>query len=389
MKVLHVIPAVAPRYGGPSHAVVGMGRALPDQGISVVIATTDADGPQRLLVPSGATLCWRGVPTIFFRRQWSEAFKYSAPLASWLGHHVAEFDVVHIHAVFSHACLAAAQACRRRGVPYIVRPLGTLDPWSLRQKPVRKRILWHVGAKRMLDGAAAIQYTTAAEQRLAESTLGLRRGVVIPLGVDPELFADPRRDEDRLGKDRPFGSDPYVLILGRLHPKKGLEAFVEVFLQLASSAEYGHWRLVVAGDGDAEYVASLKQLIRLRGGEDNILLAGWLGGVDKVVALQNAEVLALPSHQENFGLVVAEALACGTPVLVSTHVNLADEITAARAGWVVPLDRVALLETLSDVLRRTDERVRRGLAGRELARAQFTWPAVAADLAHLYSTVAA
>jgi len=82
LDVLHVIPAVAPRYGGPSHAIVGMARALPDQGIRVLIATTDADGPQRLPVEAGAMRTWEGIPAIFFRRQWSEAFKYSRPLAA-------------------------------------------------------------------------------------------------------------------------------------------------------------------------------------------------------------------------------------------------------------------------------------------------------------------
>jgi glycosyltransferase involved in cell wall biosynthesis len=366
-----------------------MGLALPDKGVSVLIATTDADGPRRLPVEIGATLSWQGIPAIFFRRQWSEAFKYSGPLAEWLGDHVADFDVVHVHAVFSHACLAASQACRRSGVPYVVRPLGTLDPWSLRQKPMRKRLLWQVGVRRMLDGAAAIHYTTAAEQRLAEKPLGLRRGVVIPLGVAAELLGDPLADQHEYEQNHPFGSQPYVLVLGRLHPKKGLESFIEIFLQLANTADYRQWRLVVAGDGEPDYVASLKRLIHQQRGEDKIFFAGWLGGLDKMVALRGAALLALPSRQENFGLVVAEALACGTPVLVSTQVNLADEITAAKAGWVAPLERAAWLETLSHALRDDDERARRGLAGRELARARFTWPGVATELARLYGAVRA
>jgi glycosyltransferase involved in cell wall biosynthesis len=366
-----------------------MGLALPAKGVSVLIATTDADGPRRLPVQIGATLDWQGIPAIFFRRQWSEAFKYSGPLAGWLGHHVAEFDVVHVHAVFSHACLAASQACRRTGVPYVVRPLGTLDPWSLRQKPMRKRLLWHAGVRRMLDHAAAIHYTTAAEQRLAEEPLGLRRGVVIPLGVGAELLGDPLADQRDRERDHPFGNEPYVLVLGRLHPKKGLEAFIDVFLQLASTPEYRRWRLVVAGDGEPDYVASLKQSIHQRRGDDKVVFAGWLGGVDKTIALRGAALLALPSRQENFGIVVAEAMACGTPVLVSTQVNLADEITAAKAGWVAPLEGAALLKTLACALRDDQERARRGLAGRELARARFTWPAVATELVSLYGAVAA
>jgi glycosyltransferase involved in cell wall biosynthesis len=174
-----------------------------------------------------------------------------------------------------------------------------------------------------------------------------------------------------------------------LHPKKGLESFIEIFLQLANTADYRQWRLVVAGDGEPDYVASLKRLIHQQRGEDKIFFAGWLGGLDKMVALRGAALLALPSRQENFGLVVAEALACGTPVLVSTQVNLADEITAAKAGWVAPLERAAWLETLSHVLRDDDERARRGLAGRELAQARFTWPGVATELARLYGAIKA
>ncbi|HEY2593612.1 MAG TPA: glycosyltransferase, partial [Chloroflexota bacterium] len=252
MRVLHVIPSIAPRYGGPSSAVVGMSTALQDSGVAVQIATTDADGPTRLRVPYGTCVDWAGVPTVFFPRQLTEAFKYSGPLAGWLTDHVADFDVVHVHAVFSHACLAASSACNRRHVPYIVRPLGTLDPWSLRQKHVQKQVLWRFGVQRMLDRAAAIHYTTASEQRLAESALPLnKRGVVIPLGVDDALF-------EQTGP-RPRSDTPYVLVLGRLHPKKGIETFVEVFLDV--SEQVPDWRLMIAGDGEAEYVAALKSRV--------------------------------------------------------------------------------------------------------------------------------
>jgi hypothetical protein len=105
-----------------------MCRALGSHGVDSLIATTDADGTARLDVETEQLVSYENVAAIFFARQWSEAFKYSRPLARWLGAHVAEFDVVHIHAIFSHACLAAAAACRKQGVPYVVRPLGTLDP---------------------------------------------------------------------------------------------------------------------------------------------------------------------------------------------------------------------------------------------------------------------
>src|SRR5437867_3375058 len=111
MRVLHVIPGIAERYGGPSRAVSAMCRALGERGLETLIVTTDADGAGRLPVEVGHPVRYRDVPTIFFPRRFSESFKYSPPLAAWVDGNVGAFDVVHIHAVFSHACLAAARAC--------------------------------------------------------------------------------------------------------------------------------------------------------------------------------------------------------------------------------------------------------------------------------------
>src|SRR5206468_3477699 len=154
-------PAVAPRYGGPSQAIFEMCRALQKEGVDVLLATTDADGRARLRVALGTELEYHGVRTLFFSGQWGERFNYSPTLARWLDMNVKMFDVVHIHAVFSHPCLAAARACRKHHVPYIVRPLGSLDPWSMQQKPLRKRLMWQMAAGRMLSEAASIHYTTS------------------------------------------------------------------------------------------------------------------------------------------------------------------------------------------------------------------------------------
>jgi glycosyltransferase involved in cell wall biosynthesis len=377
-RVLHVIPAVAAHYGGPSRAVLGMCRALNERGLDTVIATTDADGEGYLAVELGTPVSFNGISTVFFRRQWSERFKYSRPMATWLDRHVHEFDAVHIHAVFSHACLAAGRACRKHGVPYIVRPLGSLDPWSLRQRRFGKWLLLRVAAARMLRGATFVHYTTNEERRLAEAGLRLGRGAVVPLGVDPELL-----DETRLESR---GEAPYVLALGRVHEKKGLELLIDAFLEVAHPRELRTWRLVIAGDGEPRYVARLRALASRNGGGERVVFSGWLEGQARVTALRRAALVASPSHQENFGLSVVEALACGVPVLVSPQVNLAAEIEAAGAGWVAPLDRAALVASLRDAMRDGDERTRRGRAGRDLVCLRFTWSAVGEQLLAVYRT---
>jgi glycosyltransferase involved in cell wall biosynthesis len=351
-----------------------------------MVATTDADGSNRLAVQTGTPTDFQGTETIFFPRQLSERFGYSYPLASWLKSNVASFDVVHIHAVFSHPCLAAARACRQHGVPYIIRPLGSLDPWSLSQKRGRKRLMWLAGVKRMLKGAAAIHYTTAEERRQAETVGALPRGVVIPLGIDVESFEDIGNKSTFGQSHQSVAANPYVIVLSRLHPKKNLESLIQAFLSVGAIDRFRNWRLLIAGDGEADYVASLKQRA---GGEGRIIFAGWLSGEEKASALRGAALLALPSFQENFGLCVTEGLAYGVPAILSSHVNLAGEIEAAGAGWVTGLEPHEIQKTLECVMNDASERKQRGEAGREFVARNFGWPKIGSELVTLYQQLAA
>jgi glycosyltransferase involved in cell wall biosynthesis len=378
MRVLHVIPAVAARYGGPSHAVVGMCRALMAAGVEPLIATTDADGAARLDVPIAEETSWRGVPAIFFRKDFSESFKYSHGLAAWLDRNVDEFDAVHTHAVFSHAPLAAASACRREGMPYIVRPLGSLADWSLRRRSIAKRALLAVAVSRMLRDAAAIHYTSSGEKRDAEAALGLSRGLVIPLGTDPALLDRPLRPES---------GDPYVLVLSRLHPKKNLEPLIEGFIDVTSGGALRGWRLVIAGEGEAGYVSALQNIVSTRAAQDRVAFPGWIDGEDKRELIRGAALFALPSLQENFGISLVEALALGVPALVSRHVDLAEDVEKAGAGWLTDGDRSSIGAALAKAMSSTAERGRRGRAGREFAR-RFAWPAIASQLVDVYRSIA-
>ncbi len=387
LKVLHVIPAVAPRYGGPSQAIFEMCRALGEQGVEVLLATTSADGDSRLPVQTGAAFEYRGVRTIFFPARLGERFNYSPALSSFLEENVEKFDVVHVHAVFSHPCLATARACRKHGVPYIVRPLGSLDPWSMRQKALRKRLMWQMAAGRMLRGAACVHYTTNEEKKLAESSLALDRGVVIPLGIDLDAIRDQAAPDVFRDANPSLGNRPYVLALSRIHPKKNYELLIETFLSLAKRPELERWRLVVAGDGHEDYLSSLRALSERLSGSDKIIFAGWLEGVAKASALQNASLFALPSRQENFAIAAAEALACGVPVLVSEHVNLAPEIARAGVGWVASLDPADFSRALAEALSDGEERERRGAAGR-LYGESLSWAKSAEELRKLYSRIA-
>jgi glycosyltransferase involved in cell wall biosynthesis len=376
LHILHVIPAIASRYGGPSVAVVDMCRALRDAGVDALIATTDADGPGRLNVPLGQEVDISGTRAIFFRRRLSESFKWAPALEAWLREHVSRFDLVHIHAVFSHTSVAAGRVCLDQGVPYIVRPLGTLDPWSLAHHARRKRVLLKIGALRVLRGASAMHYTSADEQRLAEEAVdGLPHGIVTPLGVDESLL--------RASDEPPPVSDQYLLALARLDPKKGFDLLIDAFHGLADDPLLRGWRLIVAGDGDPDYVADLRSRAASGPAGERITFVGWVDGQTKRAWLRHAALFALPSHQENFGLSVAEAMACGVPVIVSPGVNLAADIDAHGAGWVVAREQQALTGTLRAAMGDELGRRRRGDAARRLARA-FRWPSIAGQLRDAY-----
>lgn len=383
LKVLHVIPAIATRYGGPSQAIFEMCRALGEQGVELLLATTDADGQARLPVQVGTAFEYHAVRTIFFPARLGERFNYSPALARWLNANVDNFDVVHIHAVFSHPCLAAARACRKHHVPYIVRPLGSLDPWSMHQKPLRKRLMWQLAAGHMLREAASIHYTTSEEKRLAEGSLALDHGVVIPLGIDLKSIQETAAGDIFRSGHPEIGDRKYVLALSRIHPKKNFELLIETFLSLANRTNLERWRLVIGGDGDADYVESLRVLAERLGGREKVIFAGWLEGGVKASALQDASLFALPSHQENFGIAAAEALACGVPVLISEHVNLAPDIERAKAGWVTSLEPADFSRGLAEAMSGDDERRRRGAAGKLFVE-ELSWARAAAELKQLY-----
>lgn len=380
-RVLHVIPAVAARYGGPSAAVVGMCRALRAVGVDATIATTDADGGGRLPVEIGTMSTHAGVPAVFFRRQGGEGFKWSRPLADWLSRHVQDYDVVHVHAVFSHASIAAGSACRSAHVPYVVRPLGTLDPWSVRRKRLLKQVLLKFGAGDLLAGAASMHYTTIEEQRLAESELDmLPAGAVVPVGIDDEYFAAGVRTAD--------DASPYVLALSRLEAKKQLEIAIDACHRLALDGRLGSWRFVIAGEGDPAYVAALRARAEAGPAAGRISFPGWVAGAAKLALMRGASLFILPSHQENFGVAMAEAMACGVPPVVTPGVNLSPEIAARRAGWLAEPTAADLAETLASAIADRDDRAARGQAARAMAE-DFRWPAAAAALIELYDRLAA
>jgi glycosyltransferase involved in cell wall biosynthesis len=382
MNILHVIPSLAPRYGGPSVACPELCRALAQRGHRVSIFTTNRDGSGVQDVPLGVPVEVDGVYHHYFPIRAPRAWATSPALARALRRAVPGADVVHVHSLFLFPTTAAAHAARRSGVPYLIRPHGTLDPFLRRRHPLRKAVYTALLERRNLAGAAAIHFTSDEERELAAPVTARYASVVVPLGVRvPDESPDPgtmaRLFPETTGRR-------VVLFLGRLNFKKGLDLLIPAFAALRRAVPDAHLLLAGPDDGYGGRVRAWVDEHRLR---EHVTLAGFLGGPSKWAVLAAAQAFVLPSYTENFGLSVVEALAAGTPVIVSDRVNVCREIEQAGAGIVVPPSVPALAAALVEMFRDRGAARRLGEAGRRLARRRFTWERAACDMEMVYGTL--
>ena len=390
MRILHVIPSVGPVRGGPSQAVLEIVRALNRlEGVAAEIATTNDNGPAVLDVPAGVLTEFQGAPTWFFPRFSPPVgplreFAFSWPLHRWLARHLQDYDLIHVHAFFSHASTTAMIMARRRRLPYLVRPLGLLCTWSLQQSALRKKIYLALVERRNLDGSRGLEYT--AEQEMEEAApLGLRApAFVLPFGI--ELPAP--RPEARARLRRQIGvqpDEPVILFLSRVHPKKGLHHLVEALASLADR----RFSLVVAGSGPADYEAEVKAQAAAGPLANRVHFTGFAQGETKQMLLQGADFFALTSHSESFGIAVMEAMAAGIPVLITPGVPLAPLVTKFGTGWVTELDKESIARSSAGALDSLDnpgEAAARSDRCRALAR-NYEWDRIAARTKNVYEAV--
>ncbi len=384
MRVLHVIPSLSLTQGGPSFALPVMERALTAAGIDVETVTTDDDGPGRHISKRMAEpIEENGVTRRYFPKQ-TEFYKVSLPLYRWMRREVRRFDVVHVHAVFSFASVAAAWACARAKVPYVIRPLGLLNSYGMTQ---RRAILKSL-SMRMIEGpllrdAAAVHFTSEAEQREAESLGWSIRSVVIPLGI--ETFDLPSRDVF-LSLHPDLRDRRRILFLSRLDPKKNVETLLEAFAQIR--AERGDTALIICGDGNREYTVRLKDLAERLNIVRSVVWAGSVEGQVKRSALACADLFVLPSFSENFGIAAAEALFSGLPCVLSHGVAIAAEVAAAKAGLAINPSSGELAKAIRFYLDDDDARLAAGMNAKRLAEEKYSAAAMGERLVQLYRDAA-
>jgi len=383
LSVLHVIPSLSPLYGGPSAALGVIERALLASDVRVETATTDDDGPRG---PAGrpAVTFEGGVVRRWFRRT-TRTYTYAAGFTPWLRRHVRDYDLIHVHAVFSHLPMAAAREALKHDVPYVVQPHGMLLDYSLSRSRLKKAVSLPLIEAPLLRAAAAVHVTSAAEYEELIRRFGTNiRLAVIPLGVQPTPPGSAVRFRERFPQLRESG--PVLLFLSRIDPKKNLETLIDALARLDGGA--APVRLVVCGSGDDAYVTGLKQRAVERGVDDRILWTGFVEGETKADALAAADLFVLPSFSENFGVAPVEALLAGVPCVLGEGVAIADDVEAAGAGRAVAPTADAVASAVREMLG-ADLAGAYRQAARRLARERYAPDVMGQKLVALYERILA
>ena len=357
-----------------------MSQAMANTDIVLEIATTDDDGPGERLAPISINECGGNTPIRYFRKV-SEFYKIAPEFVVWFWRHAREYDVVHVHALFSFLSVVAAGIALFRRVPYIVRPLGTLSAYGVaKRRPFLKRVSIALIEGPLLRRAAFVHFTSAVELKEAQGLAIPFRGVVVPLAVESRLSALPERGDSPLTAT---SSATTVLYLSRLDPKKNVEGLLRALCLVKKV--FPSTQLVIAGSGDDRYVAALKQLANDLGISSAVKWAGYVAGDAKAALLRDADLFVLPSYSENFGIAVAEALAAGLPCVVSRGVAISSEIAEYGAGTVVSTTPESIATAIINL---TGDIAARQLAAEAalcLARERFSMAAMGSRLAALYN----
>lgn len=391
MKILHLVPSIAAVRGGTSIAVMEMVKGLRDIGIDAEIVTTNDNGKTLLDVPLHRLIEYevegKKVPVRFFPRfsppiHAVREFAFSGSLTIWLWQHLRDYDLIHVHAIFSYPATIAMTIARQQNIPYVNSPHGLLCQWSLQQGAQKKHIYLNLLEKANLFGAKAIHVTARQEQVEIELLGWALKTVVLPLGLQiSPAIADARAQLHRM-LDIP-SQVPILLFLSRIHPKKGVDYLIPALGKLRDR----HFAFVLAGSGDPEYEAVLERLIQANHLGDRTFKLGFVTGINKNTCLQGADLYVLTSHSENFGVSVLEALAAGTPVLITKGVALAELVRSQQLGWVVDLDIDAIAAAIAQSLDQPQVNQQIGDRAAKYIAEHYTWNKIAVNLQQLYIAV--
>jgi glycosyltransferase involved in cell wall biosynthesis len=359
MHIVHFVDSTDLRDGGVPRFVLDAARVMAQSGYPSTVLTMDVtDAPHawvsNRMGEAGITAVCRQTPLVRHVAQSRVGGKLLGPQAMRdVRASINQADVVHLHCVWSLANLQIAAACRAMGVPYVISAHWMLDDWSMAQSQLKKKVYMHLGGRTLLERAARVHCTADAEVEQAQRWFPADRAFVAPCMMDLGDFRTLPGDqlaqsEFACVRQAKAEGTPVVLFLSRVHHKKGIELLIEAAAELHKRGERACF--VIAGTGDATYVESLVTMTKSLGVNDMVHFVGMVKGATKVSLYQAADLFALPTSQENFGLVLTEAMACGTPVVTTRGTDIWKDIAASGAGIVAERTGLAFADAIGGLL---------------------------------------
>jgi glycosyltransferase involved in cell wall biosynthesis len=384
LRVVHVCAYFAPAfvYGGPPRSVLGLCRAQRDAGVDVRVVTTTANGDSDLDDAIVARGEYAGVPVRYCAREWPRSIFYAPSLRKVVASELAGADLLHIHGLWNATVWSAAAAARDQRKPYVLSPRGMLSPAALAHDRWRKRLVYPLADRRVVGDAKRLHATSPVEFDALNRMPEAGRAVYVPNGV--ELAPAPDGD-DRTARER-FGlppAVPLVLFLGRIHPIKRLDLVAAAFGRVVERHAAAH--LVIAGPDEEGHRAEVEPLFAPFGAA-----VTWTGRVDdtaKRQLLEAAAVLVMCSNSESFGMSAAEAMAAGTPVVVTRTCPWPD-VESHQTGYWVEQTADAVAAGVNAVLANASAAREMGRKGRMLIASRYSWRHAAAALIHEYEAIA-
>ena len=326
MKVLTFISSLDINSGGPSRSVPMLVRGLAELGVDITLMTIRSENMNTHTLEGTSAKIKVFDPSV----SQSEIARYLKE---------EHFQLIQIQSMWDWPYHKVMREARKQGIPYIITPRGMLEPWSLSQKKWKKKLAWWLYQRNDVQLSVCV-FTTAKMEADHISNLGITTSrAVIPNGIETDSY--PCKTSVDIVKKQ-------VLFLSRIHVKKGIEILFDAWKRIHS--EFADWQLFVVGNGEAEYIQSLEDRVECLGLKGSIKIVPPVFGNDKILLYHESALFCLPSYSENFGMVIAEAMSCGTPVITTTNCPW-KALNETKTGWCVDLsvDNVeyALREALS------------------------------------------
>ncbi len=396
MRILFAVHGYKPAFkiGGPILSVSALAERLVQRGHRVTVVTSNSNQDEDLDVPLNTPVDVEGVEVRYFRREspckrWlpgvsyfskSLGYLYSPEMAGYLRQVVPDVDVVHTHMPFVYPTWAAARAARRFAKPLFYHQRGVLDPERLKFRSLKKRLYLRLFELPVIRSAHTLVALTEAERESYLALGATNPCAVLPNGIDVSAYQQAAdRGFDWQGRLSP--SDTVLLFLGRLHPIKGAECLLRAFLQV--QRQHPCARLVMAGPDEFSLEAKFRKVAREAGIAERVVFTGMLSGAAKHNMLARADLFCLPSDAEGFSMAVLEALASGTPVLLSPGCHF-PEVEAAGVGRVVAKDSDSIAAALDQLLQTPAQLRRMGAAAPEFVRRNYCWETITDRLVAIY-----